>query len=135
MNYGSTLLCILIVSLLLACGCAQVAPAPAAPPVSPAGPAPATSLAIKEYVDNAALFAQQQGRTPALAAFNNRTGPFVNGDVYIYALDYDGNALALPFQPGEVGTNFINRTDATGKPYTAIEIQLVRGGGGYLLYR
>lgn len=133
MKPGSTLLLVLIASLLLACGCTQLAPATI--PVSPAGQAPATSLAIKEYVDNAALFAQQQGRPTALAAFNNRTGPFVTGDVYIYALDYDGNALALPFQPGEVGTNFLTKTDAAGKPYTAIEIQLVRSGGGYILYR
>jgi polar amino acid transport system substrate-binding protein len=96
---------------------------------------PETSLALKEYVDNAALFAEQQGKKAALAAFNNRTGPFVNGDVYIYALDYTGNALALPFQPEQVGTGFLGRVDATGKPYTDIEIQLVNGGGGYLLYR
>lgn len=135
MKSSSILLIILIVSLLLASGCTQTAPAPATVPATPAGQAPATSLAIKNYVDNAALFAQQQGKTAALAAFNNRTGQFVTGDVYIFALDYAGNALALPFQPQEVGTNFLNRTDATGKPYTAIEIQLARSGGGYNLYR
>jgi signal transduction histidine kinase len=140
MKSGSSLFPhLLILSLLLASGCTQPAPAPATVPVTTpvtmAAQAPATSLAIKDYVDNAALFAQQHGRPAALAAFNNRTGPFVNGDVYIYALDYDGNALALPFQPEQVGSNFLDRTDATGKPYTAIEIQLVKSGGGYLLYR
>lgn len=121
--------------LMLSSGCTQPAPAPATLSAVAPAPPPATSLAIKEYVDNAAIFARQQGRAAALAAFNNRTGPFVTGDVYVYALDYDGNALALPFQPEQVGTNFLNRTDADGKPYTAIEIQLVKAGGGYLLYR
>jgi polar amino acid transport system substrate-binding protein len=139
MKPGSPLFVILVISLLLASGCTQQAPAPstvrATTPVTTIAQVPGTSLAIKEYSDNAALFAQQQGRPAALAAFNNRTGQFVTGDVYIYALDYAGNALALPFQPDEVGSNFLNRTDVAGKPYTAIEIQLAKGGGGYVLYR
>ena len=135
MKPGIFLIPLLICSLLLASGCTQPAPAPAPVPVATPNQAPVTSLAIKEYVDNAVLFTHQQGKTAALAAFNNRSGPFVKGDVYVYALDYAGNALALPFQPEQVGTNFLNLTDATGKPYTAVEIQLVKGGGGYLLYR
>ena len=135
MKWSPLLFLILIVSFLLATGCTQPAPAPVPGPVTPAVQGPATPLAIKDYVDNASLFAQQQGRAAALAAFNNPAGPFVTGDVYIYALDYAGNALALPFQPGEVGTSFLNRTDATGKPFTAIEITLAKSGGGYILYR
>ena len=126
---------LVIVFLMLAAGCTQTVQSPAAVAVTPATPAPETPLAIKNYVDNAALFALQQGKPAALAAFNNRTGPFVTGDVYVYALDYSGRALALPFQPEEVGTDFLNRTDGEGKPFTAVEIQLVKNGGGYLLYR
>jgi len=102
--------------------------------VSPVHHYPATSLEIKEYVDNAASWAKENGRESAIAAFNNASGPFVNGDVYVYALDYSGIALALPFQPGMVGTDFRPLKDATGKPYTDIEIQLAKGGGGYILY-
>jgi signal transduction histidine kinase len=108
---------------------------PATPAITTTSGEPATSLAIKEYVDNAVAYAQKNGRTVALAAFNNKTGPFVTGDVYVYALDMDGNALALPFQPEQVGTNFRVKTDASGKPYTDVEIQLVKSGGGYILYR
>jgi signal transduction histidine kinase len=109
---------------------------PLIPSVTPESPTPpVTSLGIKEYADNAAAYAQENGRTAALLAFNNRSGPFVTGDVYVYALDYDGNALALPFQPDKVGTNFLAIRDAAGKPYTEIEIQLVKSGGGYILYR
>ena len=103
--------------------------------VSPGHHYPATSLEIKTYVDNAVSFAQENGKEAAIAAFNNASGPFVNGDVYVYALDYSGIALALPFQPGMVGTDFRPLKDATGKPYTDIEIQLAKGGGGYILYR
>jgi len=104
------------------------------PVTSPIPSVPTTSGGLKEYVDAAAGYAQINGRTTALAVFNNRTGPFVTGDVYVYALDYAGNALALPFQPERVGTNFLSLNDSSGKPYTDIEIQLVRSGGGYLLY-
>jgi len=148
MKPGSLLLPVLLMlALLLASGCTRPAPAPATVPVTTAAPAPATvpvnttaqapatSLAIKDYVNNAASFAKQQGKPAALAAFNNKTGPFVTGDVYVYALDYNGIALALPFQPEQVGTSFLGRLDAAGKAYTDVEIELVKGGGGYLLYR
>lgn len=97
---------------------------------------PATSRALKEYVDTAAAYATANGKSAAIATFNNRSGPFVQGpDTYVYALDYTGTALALPFQPEKVGTDFSPIKDPAGKPYTAIEIQLARGGGGYLLYQ
>ena len=104
------------------------------PVTAPARKAPATSAEIKDYVDNAAAYATKNGKEMALAAFNNRTGPFVTGDVYVYALDYNGTARALPFQPEQVGTSFLTKTDSAGKPYTATEIQLAREGGGYILY-
>lgn len=97
---------------------------------------PTNSRALKEYVDNAAAYATANGKSAAIAAFNNRSGPFVQGsDTYIYALDYSGTALALPFQPEKVGTDFLPIKDPAGKPYTEIEIQLARAGGGYLLYQ
>jgi polar amino acid transport system substrate-binding protein len=109
---------------------------PAAPQETTApATGPVTSRAPKEYVDNAAAYATANGKNAAIAAFNNRSGPFVQGDTYVYALDYAGTALALPFQPEKVGTSFLPVKDAAGKPYTAIEIQLAQSGGGYLLYQ
>lgn len=138
----SLFLGIVVLSLILAAGCTDSAPSPEAP-VSP-GPTgtiaplairyPVTSQDIKDYVDHAAVWAMEHGRNEAIAAFGNATGPFVAGDVYIYALDYEGIALALPFQPGMVGTDFTPLLDGSGKPYTAVEIQLVKSGGGYILY-
>jgi signal transduction histidine kinase len=107
---------------------------PFVPPVITSSPVPSTSLALREYVDNAAAFAQKNGKEAALAAFNNRTGPFVTGDIYVYALDYNGSSLALPFQPELLNTSFLGKQDTTGKPYTDVEIQLVKSGGGYLVY-
>ena len=142
--YLTLFLSILVLSLLLAAGCTDREPAsvPATPtPPGPTGtiapPAvgyPETSQDIKDYVDYAAVWAIEHGRDEAIAAFGNATGPFVTGDVYVYALDYEGIALALPFQPAMVGTDFTPLLDASGKPFTAVEIQLVKSGGGYILY-
>lgn len=151
MKSGLFVFIIILAFLLIASGCLQTSPAegtaapdttattgvphvPASGTALPAQQYPATSLEIKSYVDQAATWAQEHGRDAAIAAFNNATGPFVTGDVYIYALDYSGIALALPFQPGMVGTDFRPLKDASGKLYTEIEIQLAKAGGGYILY-
>jgi len=52
-------------------------------------------------------YAQKNGKGAALSAFSNKSGPFVAGNVYIYALDYSGHALALPYQPQLVGNQFL----------------------------
>jgi polar amino acid transport system substrate-binding protein len=90
---------------------------------------------IKDFVDNAAAYAQKNGKAAALSAFSNKSGPFVVGDVYIYALDYSGHALALLYQPQLVGTSFYNLQDNSGRYYTRTEIALAKSGGGYLLYQ
>jgi len=108
---------------------------PAEPEVAPVTGAPSTTQEIKDFVDTAAAYAQMNGKDAALAAFGTPSGRFTRGDVYIYALDYAGNALALPFQPQLAGTSFYNTRDTSGRYYTRTEIQLAREGGGYLLYQ
>jgi polar amino acid transport system substrate-binding protein len=130
--YGS--ICLLIAVVVLVAGCTQPVPVSAPALIAPTEKIPVTSLDLKNYVDTASVYAQKAGKPAAIAAFNNKTGPFVNSDVYIYALDYSGNALALPFQPEQVGTSFLHKKDASGKNYTDIEIQLAKQGGGYILY-
>jgi signal transduction histidine kinase len=107
-----------------------VEPAVALSPVSPS-----TSQELKDFVDNAAAYAQKNGKAAALTAFSTRSGPFVVGDVYIYALDYSGHALSLLYQPQLVGTSFYNLQDNSGRYYTRTEIMLAKNGGGYLLYQ
>lgn len=137
-------LCIIVLCMILAAGCTGTEPATAPATPTPPGPAataappapgyPVTSQEIKDYVEYAAAWAAEHGRDEAFAAFGNATGPFVTGDVYVYALDYEGIALALPFQPAMAGTDFTPLLDASGKPFTAVEIQLAKSGGGYILY-
>ena len=108
---------------------------PVEPAVASSPNAPSTSQEIKDFVDNAAAYAQKNGKAAALTAFSNKSGPFVVGDVYIYALDYAGHDLALPYQPQLVGTSFYDMQDNAGRYYTRTEIALAKSGGGYVLYQ
>jgi len=97
--------------------------------------APSTTQEIRDFVDSAAAYAQKNGKDAALRAFSNTSGPFASGDLYIYALDYSGTALALAYQPQLVGTSFYDIKDSSGRYYTRTEIHLAQDGGGYLVYQ
>ena len=51
----------------------------------------------------------------AFSSFSYPLGRFVFGDLYIYALDFQGNQLAHAQRPGLIGTNAWNYKDAKGK--------------------
>ena len=97
-------------------------------------PDPGVTAALADFVDGAALYAEAAGRAEALATFNDPEGPYVRGDLYIYALDMNGTALALPYQPELVGTSMLDLTDHHGLNVTRIEIALSRLGGGFIYY-
>jgi polar amino acid transport system substrate-binding protein len=96
--------------------------------------APGTMEDLKSFVRSAADYCRENGKAAALASFNNKSGRFVKGNVYIYALDFGGNVLALPFQPDLVGTNFLNMSDAAGQKFVQSEIAVVQDGGGFVSF-
>ena len=98
------------------------------------GMAPMTKEQVRKFVESAVVFARQTERETAIETFQNKSGPFVEGNLYIYALDYQGNVLALPFQPERVGTSMLDVKDATGQPFTRVEIEIARKGGGFVYY-
>ncbi|MDD3973587.1 MAG: cache domain-containing protein [Methanothrix soehngenii] len=68
------------------------------------------------------------GMEKALQEFNNPTGSFVRGDLYIFAYDFNGTCLAHPINPelvGQTGLLDINDVDVVGR-----EIALAKRGGG-----
>lgn len=62
-----------------------------------------TSAEAKALLDKAVSFYKANGPEKALAVFNDLHGPFVNGDLYIFALDMNGKILAHPVKPKLVG--------------------------------
>ncbi len=66
------------------------------------------------FVDSAAAYAKTYGKEKALAEFSNPNGSFVEGELYIYAYDFNGTTLAHPFNPEKIGVNRLAETDAQG---------------------
>ncbi|WP_301664294.1 cache domain-containing protein [Methanoculleus frigidifontis] len=89
---------------------------------------------IVRFVEDAAAYARENGREEALAGFMDRNGPFVMREVYIYALDFNGTCLALPYQPDLVGTSMLDLQDTYGVNVTRVEIDLAEQGGGFIFY-
>ncbi|MBR1369828.1 hypothetical protein RJ53_10205 [Methanocalculus chunghsingensis] len=90
--------------------------------------------AMKGFVDEAAEYARKHGREESVAAFNDPDGPFVDGELYIFAYAMDGTTLALPFQQGLIGENRMAVTDRHGVRYIHDIIGMAERGGGSLYY-
>ncbi|WP_319379283.1 cache domain-containing protein [uncultured Methanocorpusculum sp.] len=89
---------------------------------------------LKAFVTNAYLYAQKEGKTAALAAFNDPKGPFIDGELYIFAGGMDGTVLSVPYQPGLIGANAWFAEDPAGVKYVQRVIARAEQGGGYVLY-
>ena len=88
--------------------------------------------ALVERVKQARRYAEVQGESGAIAGFNDRNGTFADGNRYIFAYDYNGTTLALPFEPAAIGTDRSNFTDTHGVKITDWEISVARHGGGFV---
>ena len=89
---------------------------------------------LRNFVDEAVNYSIENGRPKALAAFNDPGGEFVEEGLYIFAYDFNGTALALPFQPDIVGEDRIDLEDANGVAFVRDFISLARGGAGESYY-
>jgi signal transduction histidine kinase len=91
---------------------------------------------LRAFVDEAREYALTNGRENALSVFNDPEGEFVKRDLYVFAYDFSGNALSLPFQPTLVGANRLDAKDANGIAFTKDNLELARAGSGqsYYLY-
>lgn len=87
------------------------------------------------FVSGARAYARENGKEKALAAFNDPQGQFVRDGIFIFAVGYDGTALAEPLQPGLVGTNILNLKDSYGVPFIRNLGETARYGMGYVSYQ
>jgi signal transduction histidine kinase len=88
------------------------------------------------YVNEALQFAKENGKEKSLAVFNDPTGNFTREGRYIFANDYEGQALALPYQPELIGTSRIDAHDPNGVYYVRhlIDMATIRNGFLYYIY-
>ena len=78
-------------------------------------------------------FAQENGKEKALEVFNDPKGNFTRDGRYIFAYDYEGQNLALPYQPELIGTNRIDAQDPNGVYFIQQVIDVARMGNGFTL--
>lgn len=131
----------LVLVAVLGAGCTSTGTLPrnqseATPTAAPAEIAgsPATPEELVAFVEIAYEYAHVHGQEAALREFNNQTGRFVDGDLYIFAYAHDGTTLALPFQPEVLGTSRWNITDVNGTAYVQDAVATAQSGGGFIRY-
>jgi cytochrome c len=78
------------------------------------------------FVDSAVAYAKENGKEKALKEFNNKTGPFVNGELYIFASDFNGTTLASLPRSDWIGKPHLNDTDPNGVLFLKNEINALR---------
>lgn len=96
--------------------------------------APPNRNELVSFVESAVAFAREFGKDRALEVFRNKTGSFVQGDLYIYAYDFNGTNIAHPFKSDWIGQDKIDETDSNGVPYIRNLISVAREGNGFTYF-
>ena len=76
-----------------------------------------TPRQARAMFDQAVKYLQANGPEKSWAAFNNRKGPFVKNDLYVYVIDRQGTYVANGAAPDSlVGLKVLDTVDAAGTP-------------------
>ena len=71
-------------------------------------------FATKQLVKTAIAYFQRNGGEATFGLISNPNGPFVKGDIYMFAYDLNGVCVAHGNNPALVGQNLIDLTDSRG---------------------
>jgi len=80
-------------------------------------------------VTKAVALVKEAGKDKALASFNDPKGPFVKGDLYVFAYTLQGVILAHPMNAKLIGKDMTEVKDSDGKLFTKDFIATVNGPG------
>jgi len=95
-----------------------------------------TADEAKTLVEKGAAYVKDNGKEKAFEAFTNREGGFVDRDLYIFAVDFDGLTVAHGGNAKLVGKNMIGLKDADGKYFIQEFIQVAKTKGtGWVDYK
>jgi signal transduction histidine kinase len=89
---------------------------------------------LVSFVEGALQFAKESSKQKSLKVFNDLQGNFTRDGRYIFAYDYEGRTLALPYQPELVDTERIDAQDPNGVKFIRQAIDTARMGNGFLYY-
>jgi cytochrome c len=92
------------------------------------GAATAAQFATKDeaqaIVKKATAFIKEQGAAAAYNEFSNRSGKFVDRDLYVVVYGLDGKVLAHGGNAKLVGKDMIDAQDVDGKPFVKERVEL-----------
>lgn len=80
----------------------------------------ATADEAKTMSEKAAAHIKQVGEAQAFADFSRPDGGFVNGELYVFCYDHDGNNKAHGGNPSFVGKNLLHVKDPDGNEPNAM---------------
>ncbi len=95
---------------------------------------PSNESELKAFVESAVAHAHEVGKPQALRDFMDLKGPWVRGETYIFAHDFNGTTLCLPYQPSAVGTDRQGVQDAEGKYINRDMQAIAMNGSGFYNY-
>jgi cytochrome c len=88
--------------------------------------ATATKQEAVAMVSKAVAFIKQQGPDKAYAEIDNKTGQFVDRDLYIVVYGLDGKVLAHGANAKLIGKSMIDAQDVDGKYFVKERVQLAQ---------
>ncbi|ABC82930.1 cache domain-containing protein [Anaeromyxobacter dehalogenans] len=96
----------------------------------------ATPEDAQELVKTAVAYLKKHGKDRAFKEFQNRNGPFIYKDLYLFVYDLEGTCVAHGADPSRVGKNYLNVADEDGTLYTKEYVELAKTkGAGWTRFR
>lgn len=89
---------------------------------------------LVSFVDKAVAYAKANGKEKAIAEINNSKGEFVDGSLYVFAVDFNGVALAHPKRPDFIGKNQLDMQDTNGAAFFKNMLTVAKYGEGFAYY-
>lgn len=89
----------------------------------------ATPEDAQELVKTAVAYLKKHGTEKAFKEFQNKNGPFVFKDLYIFVNSIEGKTLVHPTDPERVGMDVSQAKDADGKLYVQERIAIAKTKG------
>lgn len=98
--------------------------------------APTEKEKAVQLVQKAADAATKSGEAAALAQVSKADGPFVDGELYVFAYDLNGVIVAHPKNPKLVGKNMLEVPDVDGKMFRKEIVEVAKSKGtGWVDYK
>jgi signal transduction histidine kinase len=77
-------------------------------------------------VKKAVVFIKDQGPDKAYSEISNKSGPFIDRDLYVVVYGLDGKVLAHGANSKLIGKDLLDAQDVDGKPYVKERVELAR---------